>query len=227
MIIIIRGHIRNSFETKDLYNLIKEIYNLFPDLKIFIHTWNIFANNISWREIVVNNQPVNHDIIYDYFDDLHHIIEHIIIDDDTKIQLIGNLDGNINNGQTPIIGWKNYWYGKYKIIDFIYNKSTIDKNEMVINCRFDIFCNHSTANNITTFNQPNIINFLKNNSKNIFTKNVFIDNSVFGLDNFYIGNISTMHKLSSIFFNEVDDVIKQFDNIINQEFLVDKINYAL
>ena len=50
--------------------------------------------------------------------------ENIIIDDDATIQLIGNLNGNINNGPMPIIGWKNYWYGKYKIIEYkqIYNK---------------------------------------------------------------------------------------------------------
>ena len=56
MILIIRGHIRNSFETKNLYNLIKEIHIIFPGLKIFIHTWNIFANNISWRNININEQ---------------------------------------------------------------------------------------------------------------------------------------------------------------------------
>ena len=55
MIIIIRGHIRNTFDTKYFYYFIENLYNLFPDLKIFIHTWNIFANNISWRNIQINN----------------------------------------------------------------------------------------------------------------------------------------------------------------------------
>ena len=54
MILVIRGHIRNSFETKELYNFIEELYNIYPDLKIFIHTWNIFANSVSWRNITVN-----------------------------------------------------------------------------------------------------------------------------------------------------------------------------
>ena len=78
MILIIRGHIRNSFETKKLYNLIKEIHTIFPDLKIFIHTWNIFANNISWRNININEQIVNDKIIYDYFDDLKYLIIKIL-----------------------------------------------------------------------------------------------------------------------------------------------------
>ena len=138
MILIFRGHIRDSFKTKELYNLTKKLYNVFPNLKIFIHTWNIFANNISWREISYNSQPVNETIIHGYFDDLKHLIHHVIIDDDSKIQLIGNLCGNIGNGPMPIVGWKNYWYGKHKIIDFMINNTDIDETEMVVNCRFDI-----------------------------------------------------------------------------------------
>jgi len=75
MILIFRGHIRDSFKTKELYNLTQKLYNVFPDLKIFVHTWNIFANNISWREISYNSQPVNETIIHGYFDDLKHLIQ--------------------------------------------------------------------------------------------------------------------------------------------------------
>jgi pyoverdine/dityrosine biosynthesis protein Dit1 len=86
---MIRGHIRNSFERQDLYCLVKELHEMYPDLKIFIHTWNIFANDISHRRITVNNKSVDNQIIYDYFDDLKHLIKNILIDDDTKINLIG------------------------------------------------------------------------------------------------------------------------------------------
>ena len=154
MIFILRGHIRESFETTELYHLIKDIYALFPDLKIFIHTWNIFANTISWRHISMNKTTVNDTIIYNYFDDLKHLIKKIIIDDDTKINLIGNLTGTINNGPMPIIGWKNYWYGKYKIIDYLYNIN-IDENEMIVNCRFDVM------NNSNNFDEALIVNFIK------------------------------------------------------------------
>jgi hypothetical protein len=222
MILIIRGHIRNSFETKNLYNLIKEIHIIFPGLKIFIHTWNIFANNISWRNININEQIVNDKIIYDYFDDLKHLIEHIIIDDDTKINLIGNLCGNINNGPMPIIGWKNYWYGKHKIIDYLYN-SNIDENEMIVNCRFDVISNSNS------FDDNRIVNFIKNNSNIIFTKNIFIfnDENHCGIDNIYIGNIKTMYKLINKFFYELDDILINNSNTIHQEMLVYRINTIL
>lgn len=222
MILIIRGHIRDSFKTKNLYNLIKEIDNTFPDLKIFIHTWNIFANNVSWREITVDNQNVNNEIIYNYFDDLKHLIKHIIIDDDTKIELIGNLSGNIGNSPMPIIGWKNYWYGKYKIIDYLYN-APIDENETIINCRFDIM------NNSNNFDEINIIRFLITNSEIDFTKNKFLfdDDNHLGIDNIYIGNVLTMYKLIKKFFYELDDILSKNNDIFHQELLVYRINSTL
>ena len=195
---------------------------IFPDLKIFIHTWNIFANNISWRQININEQNVNDTIIYDYFDDLKYLIKNIIIDDDTKIKLLGNLCGNINNGLMPIIGWKNYWYGKHKIIDYIYN-TNIDNNEMIVNFRFDIF------NNSNNFDKESIVNFIKNNSKIIFTKNIFLFNNEHhnGIDNIYIGNINTMYKLINKFFYELDDILNKNNDTIHQERLVYRINNIL
>lgn len=222
MILIIRGHIRNSFEKKELYNLVKEIYSLFSDIKIYIHTWNIFANNISWRKIDKNNKIVTEQIIYDYFDDIKHLIETIIIDDDTKINLIGNISGKINNGPMPIIGWKNYWYGKYKIIDYLYNKN-IDENETILNFRFDI------CNNSNNFDNKQIINFIKNNSKTIFTKNIFLfnDERHLGIDNIYIGNVNTMHKLINEFFYDLDNILIKNKDTVHQEMLVFRINSFL
>jgi hypothetical protein len=220
MILVIRGHIRDSFNTKDLYNLIKNIYVSCPDLKIFIHTWNIFASNVSWRKIPINNNNVTNETIYNYFGDLKACIKHIIIDNDKEIQLIGNLLGNVGKGPMPVIGWKNYWYGKYKIIDYIYNNFKYD-NEMIVNIRFDILKNSNS------FNEKTIINFI-NNNKIIFNKNIFLfDKEICGIDNIYIGNINTMHKLSNKFFYELDDIIHNNKNIVNQEKLVFIVNKTL
>lgn len=222
MILIIRGHIRDSFKTRDLYHLIKELHIKFPDIKIFIHTWNIINNGISWRKLNVNHQCVNDDIIYDYFDDLKHLIKKIIIDDDSKIKLIGNLSGKINNGPMPIIGWKNYWYGKHKIIDYLYN-TNIDSNEMIVNLRFDII------NNSNSFNKEIIIDFIKKQSTKIFTKNLFLFNheNNHGIDNIYIGNINTLYKLTNKFFYELDDILMKHNDTHIQERLVYRINDIL
>ena len=221
MILIIRGHIRNSFDTKELYDFVEILYNAYPKLKIFVHTWNIFANNISWRNININNQPVSKDIIYNYFGKLSTCIKHIIIDDDKNIQLHGNLDGKINNGLMPILGWKNYWYGKYKIIDYIYNQHSYH-DEVIVNTRFDLL------NNSNTFDKELIINFVNKNSETKLKKNVFLlDMEENGIDNIYIGNITTMYKLTRTFFYELDNILSNNNNTIHQERLVYRINNSL
>ena len=218
MILILRGHIRESFNTKDLYNFVKNLYNICSNLYIYIHTWNIFANNLSWRKIEKNNNIVNNKIIYNYFNDLKHLIKIIIIDDDSKIDLIGNLNGNVGLSKMPLKGWKNYWYGKYSIINYIYN-TDIDKNEFVINTRFDLFCNSNNFNNIQ------IINFIKNNNKNLFIKNNFlIDKYKDGIDNIYIGNINTMYTLIHKFYYDLDNILTIYNKIKNQEYLVFLLN---
>ena len=156
MILIIRGHIRNSFDNKDLYHLVKKINDIVDNLIIYIHTWNIYANNVSWREREENNTQVTKELIKEYFGDLN--IVDIIIDDDKKIELIGNTKGNIYNGKMPIIGWKNYWYGKYKIIKHIHEKN-IYNEEMVVNMRFDIL------DNSNSLNENKIIEFITTNRK--------------------------------------------------------------
>jgi len=221
MILIIRGHIRNTFDTKDFYNLIKNIYHNYPDLKIFIHTWNIISNGISWRDISTNIYIVTEEYIYDYFNDLNHLIKHIIIDDDTKINLIGNLEGKISNCNMPIIGWKNYWYGKYKIIEYI-NNLNIDIKETIINSRFDIL------NNSNSLKHEIIINFINNNDTE-FNKNIFIYNcEKYGLDNLYLGNINTMYKLIYHLHYKLDNILlNKINETEHQEYIVYRLNNIL
>lgn len=219
MILVIRGHIRNSFETPDFFDLVKKIQNIAPNLKIFIHTWNIFANGVSWRHIEPNHTIVDEDTIYNYFGDLKSCIQHIIIDDDSKIELIGNLIGNINNGPMPIKGWKNYLYGKHKIINYILNENKYD-NEMIVNIRFDIL------NNSNVFSEAILLDFIKANIGTQFTKNKFLfdDENHNGIDNIHIGNIQTQHKLTTKFYYELDDILTKNSNVRNQERLIYRIN---
>ena len=140
MIIFIRGHIRNSFNDKGLYNLIKSIIKFHKtDIKIYIHTWNIYSSNLSWRKIEKNKRNVNPSIINHYFQDLSSYIKNIIIEDDTKIDIKGKVAGNICSTKCPLLGWKNMWHGIYTGIDYI-NKNE-DLNEYVIHTRFDILSN--------------------------------------------------------------------------------------
>lgn len=223
MILVLRGHIRDSFQDLELLNLVKSIYDINPtNIKIFIHTWSIYSNNISWKGVEVNNEIVTKEKILDYFGEIKHVIEDILIDDDSTIERIGNLEGNVANGPMPIIGWKNYWYGKYRIFNHIYNKFR-DRSEMVVNFRFDVLDN---SNN---FDIQFICNFVMQNIGRQFNKNCFFrdEKEYFGCDNIYIGNIFTMYNLAYMFFYHMDDILPQYSDIMNQEFIVFKVNNRL
>ncbi len=69
--------------------------NIQPNIKIYILTWNIQSNSLSWRIIETDNRIVTNQIIYEYFKDFKDLIKHIIIDDDKNIKLIGNFDGKV------------------------------------------------------------------------------------------------------------------------------------
>jgi hypothetical protein len=87
--------------------------------------------------------------------------------------------------------------------------------------------------NSNSFKEEQIIDFIKNNSKNKFTKNSFLFNhEVLGIDNIYIGNIYTMYKLITHFFNNLDDILNdkilnENKNLMNPERLVYRINSTL
>ena len=221
MILILRGHIRDSFNNTKLYDLVKDIVNIEPNINIYIHTWNIFANSLSWRPYKADEREITEGIIYDYFKDLKDLIKHIIIDDDKNIQLIGNVDGKILGLANSLRGWKNYIYGKYKIIDYIYNKYE-NKNEMVINCRFDVLDNSCSISN------KEIITFIQQNTTSNFNKNIFLKNrEVSGVDNFYIGNIKTIYKLTKYFNFDLDKILKENIKKCFPEILWYRVNLLL
>jgi hypothetical protein len=216
MIVLIRGHIRNSFDNNKLYEFIKDLYEKNSDLEIYISTFSIVQNNISWRIIEIIDIPVTDEFIYNYFKDLSHLIKKIIIIDDTIIKLVGNVEGKINNGDAPLIGWKNYWYCKYEALNYI-NNSIENKNTYVVNLRFDLFSN---SNN---FNKNDSILFIENNKNKGLNKNLFIKEfhlRSFGIDNLYIGNIKTQYELASHFFYNLDDIILNNSIITNPELFV-------
>jgi hypothetical protein len=186
-----------------------------PTLKLYIHTWNQMSNSLSWRTIPTDTRSVTKETIYDYFGEHKHLIETILIDDDSEIQHIGNVTGSINNGPMPLLGWKNYWYGKYRIIEHVYNKD-IDVNEFVINFRFDLL------NNSINYKKEHYLYFIKSIFDQYtvnpqFTKNIFLhDQEFLGMDNLYIGSIHTMYKILQVFAHDLDSILSKHSDTIHQ-----------
>jgi hypothetical protein len=219
MILLIRGHIRNSFENSDFFDLVKTIINLDNDVSIYIHTWNVMANDISWRTIEKNDTIVTKEIIYDYFNEYKKCIKNIIIDDDKNIEIIGNKDGKLCNDQMPLIGWKNYWYGKYRLINYVKELDLYGDDDLIVNLRFDILSNSNS------FDKDMILEFIKKNKNSKITKNIFIkDHECHGIDNIYIGNCNTIHKITKLFANHLDEILEEKEKNIPQELFVFRIN---
>jgi len=219
MILILRGHIRKSFDDDQLYKFIKDIYKSNSKLEIYISTFNIIQNNISWRKLKTINIPVTRELIYNYFKDLSSLIKKIIITDDQKINLLGKITGKVCKSPAPLIGWKRYWYCKFIIMKHLY-KLDRNKKKFIINCRFDVF------NNSNNIDKNKIIKLIESNKNKLdLKKNVFINAKyIHGIDNIYVGNIYTQYLICKSFNNNLDEIMIKHVNVTNQEKLVFLIN---
>jgi hypothetical protein len=189
-------------------------------IKIYIHTWSIKQNNISWRPIENDFTEINIEYFQSYFQDLFKYIKKIIIDDDTNIKLYGNVDGKMVSTKTNILGWKRYIYGQHKITKYLYKKhKKHNKNKFLLNIRFDLFTNSYI------FPYDEIINFINNNYINYHKKNIFLREGEYcGIDNIIIGTIKTNYKLISLIHYQLDDILIYYDNLEHPEFIISRVN---
>lgn len=216
LIIMLRGHVRDSFDTDDLYNLISTISKKY-NIKIYIHTWNKKANTISWREYRENKDPVNEEYILNYFKDLSKYICSLIIEDDEKIIVNGLKEGKLFSSTMKLIGWKNMWYGMKKIMDIIYENEIDDK--LILNTRFDVLNNsHKTTHDMLIA----WLNKTLDHCTEKLTKNkLYKRYNLLGVDNQMIGDRHTMKKLVD-HFNDLDKInaLDKYKNIVSHENVV-------
>ena len=213
MKIVIRGHIRNSFATDELYTLLKYLSEKYK-IQIYIHTWNKKQNNVSWRTIENDPTEITTNTVKTYFKDLFKFVHGIIIEDDAGIELHGNLDGKLASSKTNIIGWKRYIYGQYRVIKYVYDISD-DRDEFLLNIRFDLFTNSHV------FPYDEITSFVDANYGITHTNNVFMREGRYcGIDNIVIGSISTNYKLASAIHFGLDYILGDNKTLKNPEFVV-------
>ena len=218
IIIILRGHIRNSFENNELYYMLKQLTKIY-DIEIYIHTWHLFSSGKSYRKIKDDNRHVTLKIIKKYFKCIYNHIKHIIIEDDKNIKLHGDCSGTICKTKMNKKGWKNMWYGKYNIINYV--KDDNKDNNIVINMRFDIL----TMTNTINLNTDLVIKFIfkvLNVNKRVSKMHFLSNKEICGIDNIYMSRIDKMHNLISRFHHNLDDILKNENEckIQTQEFLV-------
>lgn len=200
LIILLRGHVRDSFDTDDLYNLILTISKKY-NIKIYIHTWNKKANNISWREYRENNDIIDESSILNYFKDLSVYISCLIIDDDKTIVINGEKEGKLFSSTMKIIGWKYMWYGMKKVMDIIYDNEKDDK--LILNTRFDILSNSHKLTYDMLISWMN--KTLENCNEKLIRNKLYKKYNLLGIDNQIIGDKHTMKKLID-HFNDLDKI---------------------
>jgi len=223
--IILRGHIRSSFNDKTLYNYVKRLAGEY-DLKIYIQTWNIIQSDVSWRHMEKNESPVTESTIISYFSDLSNLIQKIIILDDKQINVIGQTIGRMGKTAGSYLGWKRMWYGIYEIVSYLKYVDP-EPDNFVINTRFDVF-NNSVSFSLNSINDKlktvmNSINEPSSIGKNIFLKDV----EFFGMDNFYIGNVNTILRLTEQFNYNLDEIVKKHPRVTSHEFYTYHVNNTL
>lgn len=215
MIILIRGHIRNGFDTDELYNCLHRLHSINP-ITIYIHTWDIKQNSISWRPIADDSTVITHEIIHAYFRDLAPLIKHIRIDPDRSLPLIGEIDGCVTSSHIPKIGWKSMWAGIHTMLQHI--SAEQKPSELIVNTRFDLFTNSNNFPQDLLVRFYSIATLVANAPP---SKLWFLSSTPFnGCDNFYIGTLERMTTLANIFYTELDRINEENYTIINPERLV-------
>ena len=232
--ILIRGHEREVTKTTGFSDFIFELSQNF-DLDIFIHTWNKNEAESSWRNLQSPSYEIKEELIMSYFNRNLKNIKDLTIEDDSEIQINGDINGNLGEKLTnflpapvkhqyssrcPLIAWKKMWHGIFYAINKV-QKSKI-KYKAVINTRFDIFNVHQN-NTIKKeqFQANNLLEFTKTyNHQNI----IFMSNhNCLGIDNYYIGKKDYIFELCENFHYRLDDIImenKMVEWLPHQEKLV-------
>ena len=214
--LIIRGHIRNAFERHTLYALIKNVARIY-ELKIYIHTWNVIQNGLSWRYVEPINTEVTEDAVLCYFGkgnpffDMTHLIEKIIVDDDQKIVLHGNLEGTIVGTNTPVRGYKNMFYGMLSAAEYVYNN--VDKDEKVIQTRFDLLSNSRSL----SFDEA--LGFFERDIPSGRRVEFFHEHYFDGVDNISVASVENMYFFIKHLYENLDELNIKYKDSWNQEFI--------
>jgi hypothetical protein len=203
MIVVLRGHVRESLDTNELYSLLEKLDRVF-DIKLYIQTWSIKQNSLSWRPMEEDNTPVTKELILDYLKGLAVKVKKIIILNENDIVLNGQTEGFIGKTTMPIKGWKYMLAGMKSILDEIYD---IDNALLT---RFDIL-KFKSQKYIVNYAQTQVTDDI------LFSHGLYNDTSV-ECDNLMLAKLESFIELLNE-LNHLDEVIQSFPDTKHQECL--------
>lgn len=215
----LRGHIRGGLTDSGLRSYVYKLARMRNvELDIYCHTWKEHEAKSSYRELDRSySLKVTPDIVSHYFASgsdgrLDHLIQKIMVQDDTKVKLNGQLDGIVCDSKIPRVAWKRMWAGQYQLMNDI--RDSEKPYDMVINTRYDMFttpvCKVSDGILTRVFQGKYPLNF----------KYPCYTRLSIGVDNFYSGRLDCMYDLVSDFHHDLDEIAARYPKVQIHEQLV-------
>jgi hypothetical protein len=196
----IRGHLRNGLTDDQLKNYIA-LLKQNHEVDIFLHTWKESEAKSSYRTLDHSKAfSVTPKILKEYFGDIP--IKKIIIDDDTALELHGNLKGIIPNSKIPVLAWKRMWAGQFKLISHLYHAHRYDYDR-VVNTRYDFFTHKLCYTPV-----KNLLKMTAEQSM-LTLKYPKYYRRLLGVDNYYCGELETLYELVGDFHYKLDDILEK------------------
>jgi hypothetical protein len=132
--LMLRGHIRTSFDDDKLYNLLKKMTTDY-NVDIYIYTFNIKSAGKIYKteDKEVNNQKITENDIKIYLKDLIKFTKAIIIDENGS----ANLNNDRNIGNISRNKFLHMWNSIYGVIKYV--KNTNIDYIYAINMRLDYY----------------------------------------------------------------------------------------
>lgn len=213
---LLRGHIRNSFNDKRLLNMIEGLSSNY-ELSVYIHTWNIVQSSLSWKRIDEIKLSVDEDFVRSYFKNINNVIKVVFIEDDTKIKLHGNVEGFIGRTACPVRAWKNMYYGKFQLVNYV--ASATQAKEVAVQARLDVMSNQFSMC------QKEIEKFIHTNSFDISRggdeeRMRFLRMHPFlGIDNIYMATVEDMQSFINYMYFDMDRILHVHRGTRHQEHI--------
>ena len=213
--LILRGHIRSSFSDSRLRVLLDEISNSF-DMGIYVQTWSIVQNGLSWRNLSVVEDMVTKEMVVDYLGGER--IREMRILDDSKIKHHGNIEGRIGRTPCPVIAWKNMYYGKFVASRDVIGRE--DPRSATLQMRFDILSNPFSPK------EAQIMDYIMRN-RAFFDGDDDMEERIkflwmrcfMGVDNLYMATAEDMHKFISYMYYDMDRILNFHRRTVHQEHI--------
>jgi hypothetical protein len=193
----IRGHLRDGLTDNRLLNYIS-LLSKSHEVDLFLHSWSESEAKSSYRTL---DQSKRFDVKPEHLEDYFHgcAVKKIIIDDDTHMQLHGNLVGLLPGNKCPVVAWKRMWAGKHALMSHVLNHE--GDYDRAVNTRYDMFTTpvcYTPTKNLLKLTEESAVLSIKYPKYYRLLK---------GVDNYYAGSVKTLHSICDDFHHNLDHII--------------------